>query len=725
MEGINLRELEIGLKRLKKGKAVGSDGVANEMLKKLKDTGKKIITKLFNGIIGGQTIPDSWKTGRIKLLDKGKGKDRRLLDNKRPIAITSCIYKLFMIIIKQRMIEWLEDNKKFRELQNGFRKDRRTTDNIYIITQLIEAMRDNSEELIITFLDIKKAYDRVNRSILWERMEKIGLPKDLIQLIKRIYEGSNYTYQLGKIETDKVKSYRGLKQGCPMSPLLFLIYLKPLEDKIINSGYGINIENHTVSIKGNWINIPGILFADDIAIMEKNGSRMQALLDIVEEYGKESQIEFSEDKSKFMIMSGEEEIGNLRLGNKIIERTSKYDYLGITIGCEQDYLKEERKKRLSKLGRITGAIKNKGIYSYNRYEVIRILWKCVAVPGITYAEEVLVLEGKGDKNYKKVLESTQLQIGRIALGANSFTPKAGIQGEMGWSTFQGREANAKIKFHDRLKHMDDDRLAKQVFQYIRFKHKSNNTKLCRRVNFLYRKFNINEAISLKENGRDVIKETNQYFWKKEVEKLSSLKGIYDRKEKYEKVNYMDNDLGSILLFRARTGCLETNVRLSKFLEIDLKCDLCGQSDETVSHVILHCRELEAYRQNWEQTSTTTQDRTELDETCWRLGLSKKGEEIISGREIDKTKNLLEKWKGLKMKKWEVKGLTSDKNSKESVCGSSNGWEGDDVGQRCGGSSVVLQVCAEGGAASMTRGLVLATPYGTGRRWDHPVARQEQ
>jgi hypothetical protein len=230
-----------------------------------------------------------------------------------------------------------------------------------------------------------------------------------------------------------------------------------------------------------------------------------------------------------MVMSGQAtETDSLRMGEINIGRVYKYDYLGVTLGAKLDYLEDHEKKLLSKLGRYSGLIKKKSLFSYNRYEVVRILWKAVAVPALTYGNEVLVCS----QNLRTSLELYQKQIGRFALRVNQYTANAAVQGELGWSTFEKREASSKIKFVRRLSEMPNNNFTKIVFEYVqRMSNRAGNTRWCRRTRHLEGKYAENlprfQPFGVSDSGwlATIAKAVNsraQNIWRQEVESKSSL-----------------------------------------------------------------------------------------------------------------------------------------------------------------------------------------------------------
>jgi hypothetical protein len=330
-----------------------------------------------------------------------------------------------------------------------------------------------------------------------------------------------------------------------------------------------------------------------------------------------------------------------------VKQSDNYKYLGITLCTGENYLKEQEKILLKRAGTYLGIIKSKANFSYNRYEVVRILWKGVAVPGLTYGDDTLVL----GRDTRILLERAQKQIGRFALGVNRYTADEAVQGDMGWSNFQGREATAKLLYYGRLLQMNEERYAKKIYKFNRIQApRTGNTKWFRRIAYLSRTYLCD---NLRPNGferlnknwegkaRKNIKENEQQIWKRGVANKSSLSRNYWRKQKYTREGFMDNKRGSTLLIQARAGSLWTNEIKSKFTEIEDKCCLCGETGDNVEHIILHCEGLRDKRGgwNWPDEARDWGNGTQLE---YVLGFNIEGV-VIANHQLENTKRLLEVW----------------------------------------------------------------------------------
>ena len=158
---ISMTELENAIKDMKEKKATDESGLIAEYLKALKDGSKEELRMLLNDVIDGGAIPLQWKESRVVLVHKGG--DMSELKNYRPIAIINVIRKLCMIIVRDRVNRWVEESGMLGDVQGGFRKGRRTEDNLFIVERLIEMTRRRKVCLFVAFIDMEKAYDRVDR----------------------------------------------------------------------------------------------------------------------------------------------------------------------------------------------------------------------------------------------------------------------------------------------------------------------------------------------------------------------------------------------------------------------------------------------------------------------------------------------------------------------------------------------------------------------------------
>ena len=575
-------------------KAAGPDGIPNEFYKEGGIKIKEGLTNLFVKIIEDTETPEEWSKVAVTLIHKGGNKSKKKIENYRPIAVTNNINNIFCGILKEKIGNIIEENNIIGEEQNGFRKDRRGTENLFILNELIEKAKKENKEYVCAFLDIEKAYDTVSREALWAILRKIGIQENIIKVIEKLYKNTMADFTLGNIKVKGVKSTRGLRQGCTMSPLLFSIFLEELNQRIKKTGLGIKINEDILSL---------LLFADDAIIVAENLEDLQKMLQEVDRYSKELQINFGANKCKIMILNNKQENGTprreIKLNGTALEIVKEYKYLGLTI--EDSGLSKEKIMTRSKAEKKNAIINSKIHFRANKYEVSRGMWKGWAVPAIMYGMEIIPI----NQAEQKGLEVVQNKMAKACLGANNYAATQALRGEMGWSSFEERINKAKIGYEIRLEKMNENRWAKKILNWTRDSSKFKAEAKKRRNKEKIKLEIENNEVKIKINDEEIqgcerkitniikkqIKMNGLEKWKQEMEEKTSLE-IYKNKEKPKQESFYNGSWESSLLFKARTNSLEINERIKKWGEGPEHCQKCvtgGENiPETIKHIITEC-----------------------------------------------------------------------------------------------------------------------------------------
>ena len=327
--GFSQNELKIAVGHMKSNKAIDESGIMSEYLKALNPESMRKLRRLLTEIMEGGRIPDEWKKSRVALIYKGGGEQE--LKNYRPIAIINVTCKMCMMMIKERLNNWMEETNFLGDIQCGFRRNRRTEDNMFMLERMMEMAAARGEELYIAFIDMEKAYDRVNRKKLFEVLRMYGVDEMIVSLIERVYEDNLVKFELGSYQTAWCDSNSGVRQGCPLSSLLFNIYLRELGHCIANCKHGFIykvLENDgTLSEKCQ----AGFMYADDICLTASTKESLELVFDSIESCIQEYGLKVSERKTKVVCVNGEVQDRKWRCGSCEISEVGEYVYLGITV----------------------------------------------------------------------------------------------------------------------------------------------------------------------------------------------------------------------------------------------------------------------------------------------------------------------------------------------------------------------------------------------------------
>jgi hypothetical protein len=162
---ITLAELFRALKKLQKNKATSLDGMKVEFML---DAGKLLHMPLltaFNSFLA-KGFPEAFSTGVVHALFK-RG-DASKFDNYKGITVGPILTKLFAMILNKRLSEWAEQHGLRAKGQARFRKDYRTTDQLFILQSLIKRNKAKKKSLYCSFVDFKKTFDTMPREMLWQ-----------------------------------------------------------------------------------------------------------------------------------------------------------------------------------------------------------------------------------------------------------------------------------------------------------------------------------------------------------------------------------------------------------------------------------------------------------------------------------------------------------------------------------------------------------------------------
>ena len=182
------------------------------------------LLKFINKCWRERSIPEEWGQARVKSLFK-KGKHDNC-SNYRGISLLNSGDKIYAKIITQ-CLKTISETILLEE-QNGFRVGRSCIDNVFIIKETVDKRRKFNLETHMAFLDLEKAFERVNQNQLWQILNRRGIPYHLIEVIKSLYKNTSVQIDTGKKILEKIYINQGVRQGCNLSPALFNIYIDDL-----------------------------------------------------------------------------------------------------------------------------------------------------------------------------------------------------------------------------------------------------------------------------------------------------------------------------------------------------------------------------------------------------------------------------------------------------------------------------------------------------------------
>lgn len=319
---ISFAEFCGALKSLKNGKAAGEDGIAAEFLKHLPESWKKELWGVVQKGWETGTMREGWNVARIFPIHKGG--DENEVGNYRGIALLNLGYKLLTSIMAKRLSTWAEKEGKFKGSQGGFRRRRGTREQIFVLNSILgNNLKERGGKVYAVFVDLKAAFDTVDRDLLLEKLWKIEIRARFYDMIRAIYGYTENEVITGEGITERFVTGRGVRQGCPLSPILFNLFIDDIDDDWRRKGEGGVVLGRE--------KVYCLKYADDVVAVARDAGGLQSMLNTAERYFKKNLLEINVGKTKVMVFRGggqRKEGEKWKIYGREVEVVNSFKYLG-------------------------------------------------------------------------------------------------------------------------------------------------------------------------------------------------------------------------------------------------------------------------------------------------------------------------------------------------------------------------------------------------------------
>ncbi|XP_065859834.1 uncharacterized protein [Euphorbia lathyris] len=259
-------------------KAPGIDGIPASFYHKHWDTVKEGIYSFIIGVFSGSNDIRLVNKTLLVLIPKIEKPSSFL--QMRPISLCNVLYKAITKIVANRIRRILPEI--ISQNQGSFVPGRQMMDNVVIAQEMVHSMkmRKGKKGIVALKLDLEKAYDRLNWSFLLDSLKRAGIPENWRRLIEDCISSPVFQVLINGDMSDEFSPSRGIRQGDPMSPFLFVIAMERLAH-LIQEAMSKGIL-HPVSINKFCPPISHLFFADDVMIfVEGNDEQVGVVMDIL------------------------------------------------------------------------------------------------------------------------------------------------------------------------------------------------------------------------------------------------------------------------------------------------------------------------------------------------------------------------------------------------------------------------------------------------------------
>jgi len=320
-EDIREEEIKRAISELNKKKSPGIDGLGSEFYIVLKDFLSSILKEVYVEVFNKGELNQRMGMGLMSLIYKKKG-EKIDLKNYRPITMLNTDLKILSKILANRLKEVMPSIIKTNQVYGV--KGRDIADTTISIKDTIRYINDKNKEGYIISLDFEKAFDRVEHEFLFDILKSFGFGGNFIKWIQILYKGAVTKIKCNGFLTECFKITRSIRQGCPLSALLYSLVSEPL-------GLAIKQEK---SIKG--ISVEGeknkiFQYADDTTVIVKDLESVKKAMRIVDVFCKGSGAKVNAEKTVYMRFGGAKDLTN----SFAFKETKEIKILGVLMGVDE------------------------------------------------------------------------------------------------------------------------------------------------------------------------------------------------------------------------------------------------------------------------------------------------------------------------------------------------------------------------------------------------------
>lgn len=308
------------IRELKNRKSPGIDDLKSETLKLVAEYISEPITYIFNQAIEYGHFPACLKISVVTPIFKGGSRENTV--NYRPVSLITNLSKILEKLIKVRLTSFLTKYKILNESQFGFQEGKSTQNAIVELTDYIYGTLDKSKLSMGVFIDLSKAFDTVNHSILLKTLENTGIRGNAYKLLKSYLKNRQQMVRIKNTKSCKRTITCGVPQGTVLGPILFCIY--------INELFSIGATGKIIS------------FADDTAVIYSGESWLDIKensekdLEFIKDWFDYKQLSLNFQKTYFVpfcnYKSSLPHFQNIKIGNNAkISSATQIKYLGVII----------------------------------------------------------------------------------------------------------------------------------------------------------------------------------------------------------------------------------------------------------------------------------------------------------------------------------------------------------------------------------------------------------
>ena len=361
------------------------------------------LAHIFNMSLREAIFPERWKSAKVVPLFKGGSREE--VGNYRPVSLLSLPGKFLEKVVHTRISAFLGEHNFLSEHQGGFRKGHSTVSTIADLTDELFDEINRGKTTLAAFIDLSKAFDTVNTSILLAKLEQAGIRRNTLRWCKNYLTGRRQRTVANGASSGYLPVVCGVPQGSVLGPLFFLLYINDLENVMGDC----NLK----------------LYADDTVLYQSGDNceevegRLQDSLNLFSKWCSANVLSINAKKTKLMAFGSRSKVKKCRrtkimLNGERVKLVPSYKYLGVTLDPTLNYRQHVSsiikcvQHKISLLGKVKRYLNN---------DVALKIYKSMILPYLDYADVIFCKANATDLDKLQKLQNRCL---RLCMGQDRF-----------------------------------------------------------------------------------------------------------------------------------------------------------------------------------------------------------------------------------------------------------------------------------------------------------------
>jgi hypothetical protein len=452
-EEIDLTYIKNIVKNMKN--KASSDGVSVKVIEDAMEVIGGTLVDIINESLRTGQVPETWKTSVVIPIPKVP--NTKKCEEFRPINMLSNLEKILEIVVKEQLVQYLDENNLLIAQQSGFRASHSCETALNLVLSSWKDSVQNNKVIVAVFLDLQRAFETIDRKVLLRKLERYGIKNAALRWFQNYLEGRTQATKFGKTTSTLAYNNLGVPQGASLSPILFTLFINDIVKIIKHSEINLFADDTLIAVAANSV--------------EEAVTKINEDLKLVSEWLKANKLKLNIKKTKSMIVTLKKKINineiKIKIDDKEIEIVSEMKYLGVFIDNKLnfnknvDYISKKIARKYGLLCRL-----NKKLTPACKIT----LYKSLISPHIDYCSSILF--SATNEQFGK-LQKLQNKIMRLIIGCNRYTRINDMLSTLGWLNVKQRVYfNTLVLIFKMKNHMLPNYLSEKL-SYVRDMHDHN------------------------------------------------------------------------------------------------------------------------------------------------------------------------------------------------------------------------------------------------------------